>query len=121
MQGLSVLAQQQGPPRSRAKENATGYALRSRKQSSLVYTEDEHMEVAPAPGEGSSPLPPLAWVRSGALWAQMRSKDCSVASPESSLRLRNPSILPSMRTILVDWMMEVRGSAVVRMWPPVLP
>ena len=38
----------------------------------------------------------------------MRAKDRVKSAPESDLRLRHPSILASMRTILLDWMMEVR-------------
>lgn len=55
-----------------------------------------------------SPLPYFAWADSSKLWQEMRSKDTSKAAPESELRLRHPCILPNMRTILLDWMMEVR-------------
>ena len=55
-----------------------------------------------------SPLPYLAWADSSKLWQEMRSKDTCKAAPESELRLRHPCILPNMRTILLDWMMEVR-------------
>jgi hypothetical protein len=56
----------------------------------------------------SSPLPSLTWTDSTALWQQMRQKDTCVPAPEAELRTRHPSILPSMRTILLDWMLEVR-------------
>ena len=55
----------------------------------------------------SSPLPPLTWANSTALWHQMRLKDTCQPAPETSLQLRHPSILPTMRTILLDWMLEV--------------
>ena len=55
----------------------------------------------------SSPLPPLTWANSTALWHQMRLKDTCQPAPETSLQLRHPCILPTMRTILLDWMLEV--------------
>ncbi len=58
-------------------------------------------------GVESSPLPALSWAHSGNLWRQMRAKDRMCASPDSDLRLRHPGILPNMRTILLDWLMEV--------------
>ena len=54
-----------------------------------------------------SSLPNLQWVDSGELWRQMRSKDVTKAAPETELRNRHPGIVPSMRVILLDWMMEV--------------
>lgn len=55
-----------------------------------------------------SPLPPLSWTDSTNLWREMRLKDTSQAAPGTELRLRHPSIMPTMRTILLDWMLEVR-------------
>ena len=54
-----------------------------------------------------SPLPQLQWVQSADLWRTMRSKDISKVAPEAELRLHHPGIISSMRTILLDWMMEV--------------
>ncbi|KAL5466702.1 hypothetical protein EMCRGX_G030850 [Ephydatia muelleri] len=55
----------------------------------------------------ATPLPKLTWASSLELWRQMRAKDRVKSAPESDLRLRHPSIMASMRTILLDWMMEV--------------
>ena len=52
-------------------------------------------------------LPNLSWTDSGSLWQQMRMKDTCKPAPETELRLRHPYILPTMRTILLDWMLEV--------------
>lgn len=59
------------------------------------------------PAANPSPLPPLSWADSSSLWQQMRFKDTSQVAPETELRLRHPYIMPSMRTILLDWMLEV--------------
>lgn len=65
--------------------------------------------VAPSPHTFlPSPLPPLSWTDSSNLFREMRLKDKSQAAPETELRLRHPSIMPTMRTILLDWMLEVR-------------
>ncbi len=53
-------------------------------------------------------LPALSWTDSNSLWQKMRSKDSCKPAPEADLHLRHPCILPSMRTILLDWMLEVR-------------
>lgn len=58
-------------------------------------------------GLSTSPLPQLKWARSADMWWTMRSKDVTKATPEAALRLHHPEILPSMRIILLDWMMEV--------------
>lgn len=54
-----------------------------------------------------SPLPCLSWTNSASLWQQMRHKDTCKPAPETDLHLRHPCILPSMRMILLDWMLEV--------------
>ena len=54
-----------------------------------------------------TPLPTLQWAQSTDLWRQMRSKDVTRVAPETELRIQHPGILPSMRVILFDWMMEV--------------
>lgn len=66
--------------------------------------------------EGSvtfTPLPDLQWTQSTDLWRRMRAKDMAKVAPETDLRLQHPGILPSMRIILMDWMMEVRCELVV--------
>lgn len=115
MQGLSA-AQQQRLGHPRCKENtasAAGYALRSKKPPSMMSLGEEAMEAENQLPSDGSPMPRLAWVQSAALWAQMKGKDYCIAAPETSLRLHHPSLVPSMRTILLDWMMEVRGGGVV--------
>ena len=54
-----------------------------------------------------SPLPELSWTDSDSLWHRMRAKDSCMAAPETDLLSRHPLILPNMRTILLDWMLEV--------------
>lgn len=54
-----------------------------------------------------SPLPSLHWACSAELWGQMRDKDVVKSAPEADLQLRHPGIVPSMRVILLDWMLEV--------------
>ena len=58
-------------------------------------------------GPTFTPLPTLQWAQSTDLWRRMRAKDITRVAPETELRLQHPSILPSMRVILFDWMMEV--------------
>ena len=59
-----------------------------------------------------SPLPSLHWACSAELWGQMRDKDVVKSAPEADLQLRHPGIVPSMRVILLDWMLEVRVCSV---------
>ena len=54
-------------------------------------------------------LPQLSWTDSDELWQRMRSKDNCMAAPETDLLSRHPCILPNMRTILLDWILEVRA------------
>lgn len=54
-----------------------------------------------------SPLPPLQWAHSGDLWRQMRDKDMIKSTPESEVQRQHPGIIPSMRVILLDWVLEV--------------
>lgn len=54
-----------------------------------------------------TPLPTLQWTQSTDLWRRMRAKDVTRVAPETELRIQHPGILPSMRVILFDWMMEV--------------
>ena len=58
-------------------------------------------------GETFTPLPALQWTQASVLWRRMRLKDTIKVAPETELRLQHPGILPSMRVILLDWMMEV--------------
>lgn len=54
-----------------------------------------------------TPLPNLSWVNSALLWHEMRKKDQATKAPETELHQRHPCVLPTMRTILLDWMLEV--------------
>ena len=114
-----------------AKENVVGVAGKawsSQGQSAAGQSSElgpaaraagELMEVTPPAsqeegGEGGSretspavPLPQLSWANSGELWAEMRAKDVCQTAPEEELQSRHPGILPTMRTILFDWLMEV--------------
>ena len=56
---------------------------------------------------GGGPLPQLSWANPRDLWEEMRAKDVCQAAPEEELVSRHPGILPTMRTILFDWLMEV--------------
>ncbi|CAI8014745.1 G1/S-specific cyclin-E1 [Geodia barretti] len=53
------------------------------------------------------PLPQLSWANPRELWTEMRAKDVCQTAPEEELQSRHPGILPTMRTILFDWLMEV--------------
>lgn len=55
----------------------------------------------------TGPLPRLSWAKPRELWEQMRRKDVWQKAPEEELSSRHPGILPTMRTILLDWLMEV--------------
>ena len=55
-----------------------------------------------------SPLPSLQWAHSGDLWRQMRDKDVTKSASETEVQIRHPGIVPSMRVILLDWILEVR-------------
>lgn len=62
----------------------------------------------------ASPLPHLNWADSEGFWLQMRAKDICQETPETNLMSRHPCILPSMRTILLDWILEVSNCAKVK-------
>ena len=66
-----------------------------------------HGQTQPAVGGTFTPLPDLQWARSSDLWRRMRAKDVTKVAPETDLRMHHPDILPNMRVILMDWMMEV--------------
>lgn len=120
MQEVSVGIQRLHYPLLAAKENClAGPGVKTRalpaQSDDLTRTVavpaagDDLMDVdvsSPAKPRGS-PLPQLAWANSGELWVHMRAKDVSKTAPEQELQLLHPGILPSMRTILLDWLMEV--------------
>ena len=92
-----------------------GLGLRSRKPLGVAQTFGEALN-SPLEMVGlqqqlpvmmGSPLPKLNWANSAELWKQMRAKDTVKITPETELRMRHPGIVPNMRTILLDWMVEV--------------
>ena len=87
-----------------SKENPTGYY----KQPS-VGGEGLFSSSPPCvSSDQRSPLPTLRWAASGEVWAQMRQQDVVKSAPEAELQVRHPGIVPNMRVILLDWMLEVR-------------
>lgn len=112
MQEISIGLQRLNPSGLACKENIHGGSFRTRK-STLAFGicgEGETCTVGESANfhQTLTPLPRLSWVNSGELWQRMRAKDVTRAAPEAELRMRHSSVLPSMRTILLDWMMEVR-------------
>ena len=123
MQDVSVGIQRLQPAMLTAKENCLlRGAVKARPLPTAVQSEGmtcalsagagELMDVTPTAESGvgassSGPLPRLSWANSRELWLQMRAKDTSKAAPEQELRQLHPGIMPSMRTILFDWLMEV--------------
>lgn len=112
MQEISIGLQRLNPSGLACKENIHGGSFRTRK-STLAFGicgEGETCTVGELANfhQTLTPLPRLSWVNSGELWQRMRAKDVTRAAPEAELRMRHSSVLPSMRTILLDWMMEVR-------------
>ncbi len=87
------------------KENCTVSGVCLPKAPPVCYCPLSSSDVFPP--ERSSPLPPLSWTASGHMWQQMRLKDVVKSTPEADLLLRHPGIVPSMRVILLDWMLEV--------------
>ena len=128
MQDISIGIQRLQQPLGTAKENCSAVrgAVKARPVSTAAQSEgptcalasaSDMMELTPPEteeeGEDVSappvgPLPRLSWANSRDLWAEMRAKDVSKMAPEEELRSLHPGILPSMRTILFDWLMEVR-------------
>lgn len=123
MQEISIGLQRLQPMELACKENIHGAGgLRSRKPTPLAFGTSREggnctfgelsTHQTNYPQVPSNPLPRLSWVNSGDLWQRMRAKDSTRAAPEAELRMRHPNILPNMRTILLDWIMEVCGNCV---------
>lgn len=127
MQDISIGLQRLQQPLATTKEN---YLVRGAVKAKPVPTAgrregltcalssaSELMEVTPPASQDTSeeeevrmtagPLPRLSWANSRELWVAMRAKDVTKMAPEQELRSLHPGILPSMRTILFDWLMEV--------------
>lgn len=91
------------------KENClSGVCLPKPLSSSCHYPLSDMFLPPPGSLEHSSPLPSLSWTSSDHMWRDMRLKDVVKSTPEADLLLRHPGIVPSMRVILLDWMLEVR-------------
>jgi len=115
MQEISIGLQRLNPSGLACKENIHGGSFRTRKSVAPplafgICGEGETFTVGELANfhQTLTPLPRLSWVNSGELWQRMRAKDVTRAAPEAELRMRHSSVLPSMRTILLDWMMEVQ-------------
>ncbi len=87
-----------------SKENPTGYY----KQQPSVGGEGLFRSLPCVSSDQRSPLPTLRWAASGEVWDQMRQQDVVKSAPEAELQVRHPGIVPNMRVILLDWMLEVR-------------
>lgn len=124
MQDISIGLQRLQQPLATTKENylvrgavkakPVPTAGRSEGLTYALSSASELMEVTPPASADTSeeedvagPLPRLNWANSRELWVAMRAKDVSKVAPEQELRSLHPGILPSMRTILFDWLMEV--------------
>ena len=90
---------------------ATAPAIQQLQGGSLHITHAQQPATVRGFGTGGSgtftPLPNLQWTQASDLWRRMRLKDVTKVAPETDLRILHPGILPSMRVILLDWMMEV--------------
>lgn len=53
-----------------------------------------------------SPLPRLNWADPELLWDHLKRQDSQHLAPETDLRRRHPGITATMRSILLDWMLE---------------
>lgn len=94
---------------SQMKENCVSGVCLSKGPPDCYYPLPPSDVVFPsAAPERTSPLPTLSWTSSEHMWRQMRLKDVVKCTPEADLQLRHPGIVPSMRVILLDWMLEVR-------------
>ena len=53
-----------------------------------------------------SPLPLLSWADPDLLWDHLKKQDSRRLAPETDLKRRHPGITATMRSILLDWMLE---------------
>lgn len=54
-----------------------------------------------------SPLPrDLSWANPDLLWEHLKSQDSHHLAPETDLKRRHPGLTATMRSILLDWMLE---------------
>ena len=66
-----------------------------------------------------SPLPRLSWADPDLLWDHLKKQDSHRLAPETDLKRRHPGITATMRSILLDWMLE--ASCCPSPSPPSLP
>nr|XP_057909388.1 G1/S-specific cyclin-E2 isoform X2 [Doryrhamphus excisus] len=86
--------------------------------SPCVLIETPHKELEPADPSSfkqyrfknlfikSSPLPVLSWASSDDVWIKMLNKELTYVHDKSYMQ-RHPKLQPSMRAILLDWLLEV--------------
>ncbi|XP_068180070.1 G1/S-specific cyclin-E2 [Antennarius striatus] len=83
-----------------------------------VLIETPHKDLGPAPPAGfrryrftnlfiqAPPIPPLSWASPDDVWVKMLNKELSYVHDGGALQ-RHPRLQPQMRSILLDWLMEV--------------
>ncbi|KPP76912.1 G1/S-specific cyclin-E2-like [Scleropages formosus] len=78
--------------------------------SILSETPHKELEVARSLSEfrnlKTSPLPCLSWGSSDDVWIKMLNKDLKYIHDKSFMK-QNPNLQPKMRSILLDWLLEV--------------
>ncbi|XP_061631503.1 G1/S-specific cyclin-E2 isoform X1 [Phyllopteryx taeniolatus] len=86
--------------------------------SPCILIETPHKELEPADPSSfkqyrfknlfikASPLPRLSWASSDDVWIKMLNKDLKYVHDKSYMQ-RHPKLQPSMRAILLDWILEV--------------
>ncbi|GAB0095219.1 Cyclin [Sergentomyia squamirostris] len=89
----------------------------SRKRAKAVARNGGVGEESPAPGGSvyvlssevrKCPLPEFSWASSTALWRAMINKDeLDWFERESNMLQKHPGLMPRMRAILLDWLIEV--------------
>ncbi|XP_032557335.1 G1/S-specific cyclin-E1 isoform X2 [Chiroxiphia lanceolata] len=70
---------------------------------SLDYSRFVHLSVVPT---RATPLPALGWANRDDVWKNMINKEETYVRDKLYLQ-RHPQLQPKMRTILLDWLMEV--------------
>ncbi|TKS82707.1 G1/S-specific cyclin-E2 [Collichthys lucidus] len=86
--------------------------------SPCVLIETPHKELEPSDPSGfrqytfknlfikASPIPRLSWASSDDVWIKMLNKELKYVHDKSYLQ-RHPKLQPKMRSILLDWLLEV--------------
>ena len=71
-----------------------------------AFHNEQHNADAAATSAPACPMPALNWADSESLWAAMRLKDAEYAHDSQYMR-RHEGIEPTMRSILIDWLVEI--------------